>query len=143
MLFGSILIYPFLTQNSNFSPSIGNNVYALKTGVLLERAMRRKCSWNTCCVKMLNDVVIEKCSWHWKIFIGTVLGQCVVHSPLEKHKMLAMRLPSILMPAAQILGSLNCPDCDSSLILDCRQIEKYVYHRVSGKSQPVQYRIFR
>lgn len=28
-------------------------------------------------VKMLSDVVIEKCSWLQKIFIGTVLGQCI------------------------------------------------------------------
>lgn len=88
----------------------------LKTGVLLERAMRRKCSWNTWCVKMLSDVVIEKCSWHQKIFIGTILGQCTVHSPLEKHKTLPKRLPSVFMPAAKILGSLNCPECDLSLL---------------------------
>lgn len=89
---------------------------------------------------MLSDVVIEKCSWHWKIFIGTVLGQCIMHSSLEKHKTLPKRLPSRFMPDAQILGSLNCPECDSSLsycVWVAGKFKECVYHRVSGKSQPV------
>lgn len=57
----------------------------LKFGILWERETGRKCSWHTCCVKMLSDIVIEKCSWPQKSFIGTVLVQSIALWKSARH----------------------------------------------------------
>lgn len=46
-----------------------------------------------CCVEMLGDVVIKKCSWRREFYRDNAWAVCTVQSPLEKHEILPERLP--------------------------------------------------